>query len=446
MLIFSPTTWDVPQNFSVHAVDDNTIEGTHVLRVNHSVTSDDTRYHLEHQLLGRFTVIDADTASVVVRSPPVVVEGQPAVEMCFALSARVTAAVAILVENGVAVNDTVDYSEIAFVSGLSVNGSDSISLNETTWQTGDCVMVYAPEDDVAEGARTFTVRYELSSLDRNYDGQSDLVVVSVDDNDSAALVIVANTTVLQPGESVHFTAELTSQPITPVTFVANVFDADVLDVYSMDIIGLPLIFDPQSWSAPRELELRAHSDGSVLRGGQYAFVLTHVLQIEAATPDPLYAALAPVVIEAEVFEPAMTIFEGSCDYGSGDGSSMTFPVSTVQALVLAADAVALAPPNTVADELAGCFWKTGDGTGGTERRLGAVSSHEACSELVRVEEPTANGATVTNGGSGSCYAEFGMSGNNDSPSWSTCAFGEAALSAFRPVVRDVCFEPASPKW
>ena len=147
------------------------------------MTSDDTRYQLEHQLLGRFTVIDADTASVVVRSPPVVVEGQPAVEMCFALSARVTAAVAILVENGVAVNDTVDYSEIAFVSGLSVNGSDSISLNETTWQTGDCVMVYAPEDDVAEGARTFTVRYELSSVDGNYDGQSDLVVVSVDDND-----------------------------------------------------------------------------------------------------------------------------------------------------------------------------------------------------------------------------------------------------------------------
>jgi len=49
------------------------------------------------------------------------------------------------------------------------------------------VMVNAPEDDVAEGTRTFVVEYELSSADGNYDGKTGSVVIEVEDNDDSGI-------------------------------------------------------------------------------------------------------------------------------------------------------------------------------------------------------------------------------------------------------------------
>ena len=37
--------------------------------------------------------------------------------------------------------------------------------------------------------------------------------------------------------------------------------------------------------------------------------------------------------------------------------------------------------------------------------------------MVRTKRPEANGATVTAGGVGRCYAEFGMTGRNDNAGW-----------------------------
>ena len=37
--------------------------------------------------------------------------------------------------------------------------------------------------------------------------------------------------------------------------------------------------------------------------------------------------------------------------------------------------------------------------------------------MVRTQRPEANGATVTAGGVGRCYAEFGMTGRNDNAGW-----------------------------
>ena len=37
--------------------------------------------------------------------------------------------------------------------------------------------------------------------------------------------------------------------------------------------------------------------------------------------------------------------------------------------------------------------------------------------MVRSQRPGANGATVTAGGVGRCYAEFGMTGRNNNAGW-----------------------------
>jgi hypothetical protein len=54
-----------------------------------------------------------------------------------------------------------------------------------------------------------------------------------------------------------------------------------------------------------------------------------------------------------------------------------------------------------------------------EEILGEVSSYEECIELVRTNYPEANGVSVSAGGVGYCYAEFGMTESNESESYET---------------------------
>ena len=68
-----------------------------------------------------------------------------------------------------------------------------------------------------------------------------------------------------------------------------------------------------------------------------------------------------------------------------------------------------------------CVFQQGDGTGGSEEYLGHASTEAQCHAMVTAQRPSANGATVSPGG-GSCYAEFGMNGDNNSGWWRTCQF------------------------
>ena len=71
-----------------------------------------------------------------------------------------------------------------------------------------------------------------------------------------------------------------------------------------------------------------------------------------------------------------------------------------------------------------CSYTAGDGTGGTEAKIGSYSSADACARAVADGYPQANGATYSaTPGNGACYAEYGMTEHNDNPAWVTCLFG-----------------------
>ena len=59
---------------------------------------------------------------------------------------------------------------------------------------------------------------------------------------------------------------------------------------------------------------------------------------------------------------------------------------------------------------------------GTEAGVGSAGDAQACAALVMANEPTANGATFSNTGGTGCYAEFGMTGANDTAGWQSCMF------------------------
>merc|ERR1712159_163403 len=74
-------------------------------------------------------------------------------------------------------------------------------------------------------------------------------------------------------------------------------------------------------------------------------------------------------------------------------------------------------------ELTICEFVVGDGVGGSESYVGDANGAQECVQLVLDTSTEANGATFSaTGASNACYAEFGMTGANDSTSWQTCMF------------------------
>ena len=70
-----------------------------------------------------------------------------------------------------------------------------------------------------------------------------------------------------------------------------------------------------------------------------------------------------------------------------------------------------------------CIYIVADGDGSTETRVGDFGSELDCANAVRNQYPLANGATYSNVGGTSCYAEFGMHLANGNTQWRTCLFG-----------------------
>ena len=69
-------------------------------------------------------------------------------------------------------------------------------------------------------------------------------------------------------------------------------------------------------------------------------------------------------------------------------------------------------------------WLLGDGISLTqnEKFLGTATTREACKDMVKAREPSANGATYSTTGSKRCYAEFGMRNRNNDKNFESCIF------------------------
>jgi hypothetical protein len=82
------------------------------------------------------------------------------------------------------------------------------------------------------------------------------------------------------------------------------------------------------------------------------------------------------------------------------------------------------PVGATAPEI--CTWIVGAGTGGSKQKVGKPVSIDGCYAMVQLQQPNANGATVSSSagwyGEYTCYAEFGMSGHNMNSKYKTCQF------------------------
>ena len=129
----------------------------------------------------------------------------------------------------------------------------SLTFTTTNWSDAQMVTVTAAEDDDFENDPPVTLM--LSAAGGGYDGVSARVVVEIDDNDEAALVVQPLALSVDEGGTADFTAALSAAPLTDVTVTITGHAGSDL---SLDKSSL--MFTTTNWNAAQTVMVTAAED------------------------------------------------------------------------------------------------------------------------------------------------------------------------------------------
>ena len=240
-LRFTAVTWNVPRQVSVMAINDHVAEFSESLTIEHSVGStesphcavevqeDCTAGSYDGIPMGSYTltVHDNNVAGAIVEPASVhVSEGGAAEPVCVRLSSQPVEEVHVSVRavewysESLAGVGHFDWTAAGFVSGVSLDGSDSLVLHfdASSWNSSVCFDLSAAEDYAAEPTRLFQVFCDSSSADWHYSNRTELeTLVTLEDNDVGSVVASAvDGPLAEAGGNVSYSLSLTSQPVLPV--------------------------------------------------------------------------------------------------------------------------------------------------------------------------------------------------------------------------------------
>lgn len=159
-----PASWNVPQFFTVGAVDDSLAEGPEVARLSMSVTSTDTAFGRLTGLGLNVTVTDNNSgrglAVVETGGSTRVTEGGAGDLVTLALSMRPTAAVTLTITAG---------AELRMATGGGAPASvQTIVFTTSNWASPRALTIEAVDDGIAQGPHLAHLGFQFSSADPNY--------------------------------------------------------------------------------------------------------------------------------------------------------------------------------------------------------------------------------------------------------------------------------------
>ncbi len=174
-LNFTTGNWNVAQNVTVSAVNDQVAEGLHISSLTHTGSSTDANYNGLAGASVNANITDNDTAGITVTETggsTDVAEGGATDTYSIVLTSEPTATVTVTVTPNAQVR---------------ANGSATpVALTFTTanWGTPQTVTVAAADDGSAEGAHTGSLSHTASSSDSNYNNfVIGSVTANITDND-----------------------------------------------------------------------------------------------------------------------------------------------------------------------------------------------------------------------------------------------------------------------
>ena len=275
-LTFSDTNWNTPQSVTLTAAEDGDITDDEVTL---ALTASGGGYTgVTHSVA--VTITDNDVAAITAPASVVVPEGGSS-DLSVALSSQPTGAVTVMV-TGHAGTDLIP-------------NPPELTFSDTNWNTQQSMTLTAAEDgDVTNDQVTLT----LTASGNGYTGVTQTVVVTITDNDVAAVKAPVSV-VIPEGGSADLSVALSSQPTGPVTLM-------VTGHAGTDLTPNPpeLTFSNTNWNTPQSVTLTAAEDGDITddevtlalaaSGGGYTGV-THSVAV-TITDNDVAAITAPVSV------------------------------------------------------------------------------------------------------------------------------------------------------
>lgn len=188
---FTPQDWDIPQQFTLAAIDDDVASGPQGFSLALSSASTDANYDSEASFhpaeAVSVNIVDDDAAAVRISHTAVVVaESGAAGSFSVVLQSEPAAAVDVALALSAGADQVLTLS----------SGESPLSFTTVNWDTPQEVNVAVIDDDIAIGPQSFTVTVSASSTDTAYNDAGaavyvpgSVVVIDVVDDDSAGILV-----------------------------------------------------------------------------------------------------------------------------------------------------------------------------------------------------------------------------------------------------------------
>ncbi|NCC32459.1 MAG: hypothetical protein EOM24_10615, partial [Chloroflexia bacterium] len=271
-LTFTEATWTAPQTVTVTATENEIVEGERRVTIRHAVTSTALGYAGLAVAPVAVTLTDNDRAGVTITPTTLTVAEGASATYTVELTSQPTTTVTVNLTVPAGVTTTVR----------------SLTFTEANWTAPQTVTVTATENQIAEGARTATIRHAVASTAFGYVGLAVApVAVTITDNDTAGFTLSESAVTLAEGAIFTYTVQLTSQPTATVTLNLN-------QPATLAVTPTILSFTDRGWATPQTVTVTALDD-DIARGDR-TLAITHTI----TSSDPVYAALNAPVVEVTV--------------------------------------------------------------------------------------------------------------------------------------------------
>ena len=362
-LVFTTGDWSTPQSVNVEGVQDADTSDES-LTVTLTASSSDSNYEGQTSSVS-VSVLDDDAVGLVVDPDSLTVDEGDSGSFEVSLATQPSATVSVTVSSGDAGAVSVPSTTLTFTTG--------------NWSTAQQVWVGGVDDDDASSE---SVTVTVTALGGDYVGETAEVDVTVNDDDTEALVTdPGSLTVLENGSG-SFTVKLATRPSGQVSVTVSSGDSAAVSVPSQ-----ALVFTTGDWSVAQSVSVGGVDDADALdesvtvtltaTGGDYT---NETATVSVSVTDDDTAAL--------VADPgSLQIAEGGS--GSFTVKLATRPSGQVSVTVSSGDSAAVSVPSQA------LVFTTGDWSVAQSVTVGGVDDADALDESVSVTL-TATGGDYTN--------------------------------------------------
>ena len=249
------------------------------------------------------SVDDSDTAGLVLSESSLDIGEDGSGSFTVKLASRPSADVLVSFTSG-------DAASVSVTSG-------TLTFTSSTWSTAQTATVQGVADDDA-GDEAVRVTVTASSTDVDYQGVSGSVAVSVDDSDTAGLVLSESSLDIGEDGSGSFTVKLASRPLADVSvsFASG-------DAASVSVTSGTLTFTSSTWSTAQTVTVEGVADDDA---ADEAVQVT----VTASSTDVDYQGVSGSVdVEVDDSDTAgLVLSESSLDIGEDGSGSFTVKLAS----------------------------------------------------------------------------------------------------------------------